>query len=209
MSEQPTTPGASPAAVGATSGTAEHLSPNRRAWQRFKRNRPAIISSWFLIGLIAVVIAWPVILKLGGAKFSLQFDPNTLNDEAFAPPNAAHWFGTDAHGRDLFSRILFGAQISLLVGAVGATVSLIIGVLWGAAAGYLGGRWDDFLMRIVDVLYSLPSVIFVIVLVTTTEPLLQKGLDAAHLESWHATARLFFLFVGLGAVSWLNMARIV
>jgi len=73
---------------------------------------------------------------------------------AVRPPDAWHWFGTDVHGRDLFSRVLYGAQISLLVGLVGTLVSLVIGVIWGAVAGYVGGRVDSFLMRVVDILYS-------------------------------------------------------
>src|ERR1700722_3401435 len=152
-----------------------HLSPNQKAWRRFRNNRPAVISAWFLAGLLIIVIAWPVILQVAsyagpkGHAFAAHYDPNTLSDLSFSPPTPKHWFGTDAHGRDLLSRILYGAQVSLLVGAVGAVVSLIIGVLWGAVAGYMGGRWDNVLMRIVDVLYSLPSIIFVIVLITTLE----------------------------------------
>lgn len=192
-----------------------HLSPNQKAWRRFKANRPAVISSWFLIGLLIVVIGWPIALKVAehaGVKakaFATAYDPDTLSDASFAPPTAKHWCGTDAHGRDLLSRILYGAQISLLVGAVGAAVSLVIGVLWGAVAGYLGGRWDNVLMRIVDILYSLPSIIFVIVLITTLEGRIKNWMD--HFQSPELTkaTRLFLLFVGLGAVSWLNMARIV
>src|SRR5512138_3959971 len=125
---------------------APSLSPNRRAWRRFKRNRAAAASAWFLAALIVLVLAWPVALKLaplagpGGAKFAQQYQPEALSDAQFQPPNRAHWFGTDVHGRDVFSRVLYGAQISLLVGVVGAGVSLIIGVLWGATAGYVGGR---------------------------------------------------------------------
>jgi ABC-type dipeptide/oligopeptide/nickel transport system permease subunit len=75
-----------------------------------------------------------------------------LSNAQFTPPNAQHWFGTDMHGRDTFSRVMYGAQISLLVGFVGAVVSLVIGVLWGAVAGYVGGRVDSVLMRIADIL---------------------------------------------------------
>ncbi len=192
-----------------------HLSPNQRAWQRFKRNRPAVISAWFLIVLILGVLAWPLILEIAshrgarGSAFAVKYDPNTLSDEQYQPPSAEHWMGTDVHGCDLLSRIFYGAQVSLLVGAVGAGVSLVIGVLWGAVAGYLGGRWDNILMRIVDILYSLPSIIFVIVLVTTLEGRFKAWLGHFDSQFLVKMARLVFLFVGLGAVSWLNMARIV
>ena len=107
-------------------------------------------------------------MEIIGGTFAQMHDPDQLSDAAFAPPSAQYWFGTDAHGRDVFSRILFGAQISLLVGIFGALVSFVIGVLWGAVAGYVGGRLDGVLMRIVDVLYSLPTIIFVIVLITSS-----------------------------------------
>ena len=107
------------------------------------------------------------------------------------------------------ARVFYGAQISLLVGIVGAVVSLVIGVLWGAISGYLGGRWDSTMMRIVDVLYSLPSIIFVIVLITTLEGVLKDWLAESFSPETAGFARMMFLFAGLGAVSWLTMARIV
>lgn len=174
--------------------------PGRRAWQRFLRNRLAVASGGLLLAVLALVLLWP----LFGAP-----PPDAVSADQFSPPSAKHWFGTDVHGRDLLSRVVYGARISLLVGAVGAGVSLVIGVLWGAVAGYLGGRWDSLLMRSVDVLYALPSIVFVIVLVTTLEGWLRRGLVAALGVDAPATARLLFLFVGLGAVSWLTMARIV
>ena len=144
-----------------------------------------------------------------GGTFAHIHDPNQLSDAAFSPPGAQYWFGTDVHGRDVFSRILFGAQISLLVGIVGAMVSLVIGVLWGAIAGYVGGRVDSALMRVVDVLYSLPTIIFVIVLITTLGEMLKQSHFVGSSPALAGALRVVLLFVGLGAVSWLTMARIV
>lgn len=180
--------------------TSAPASPNQRAWRRFHRNRLARFSGWFLTALILLVLIWPLVTSQ---------DPDALSDAQFAPPSARHWFGTDVHGRDVFTRVMYGAQISLLVGFVGAGVSLVIGVTWGAIAGYLGGRVDSAMMRFVDVLYSLPSIIFVIVLITTLEGLLKRWLEATGSPTLAKSARLLFLFVGLGAVSWLTMARIV
>jgi peptide/nickel transport system permease protein/oligopeptide transport system permease protein len=191
------------------------LSPNQRAWQRFRRNRPAAISAWILALILLIVLVWPIALKVAsftgpaGLAFSQKHQPDKLSDDQFQPPSPSHWFGTDVHGRDLLSRVLFGAQISLLVGVVGAAVSLIIGVLWGAIAGYAGGRLDSLMMRFVDILYSLPSIIFVIVLITTLEGALKTWLTAIGSPNLGKSARLLFLFIGLGAVSWLTMARIV
>jgi oligopeptide transport system permease protein len=192
-----------------------HASPGRQAWQRFKRNHAAVISSWYLAALLILVIAWPVTLKVAGwfgppgVAFAQIHNPDHLSDTQFAAPDAQHWFGTDVHGRDLFSRVMYGAQISLLVGFVGAVVSLVIGVLWGAIAGYVGGRVDSALMRIVDILYSLPTIIFVIVLLTTVGALLKASPFVQQSAFWGKEMQILLLFVGLGAVSWLTMARIV
>jgi ABC-type dipeptide/oligopeptide/nickel transport system permease subunit len=194
---------------GRGEGFARQTSPGRGAWLRFKRNRAAVVSAWYLALLLFVIIAWPIVLKIAGATFVQVHGPNQLSDAQFVPPGAQHWFGTDVHGRDVFSRVLFGAQISLLVGIVGAGVSLVIGVLWGAIAGYVGGRVDSALMRIVDVLYSLPSIIFVIVLLTTFGELLKQSHFVENSPALAGGLRVMLLFVGLGAVSWLTMARIV
>ncbi len=186
-----------------------HLSPGQRAWRRFKKNRTANFSAWFLIILLLLIVLWPLLLGVMGGQFAKMHHPDELSDARFSPPSAMHWFGTDEHGRDLFSRTIYGAQISLLVGIVGAGVSLVIGVLWGAIAGYVGGRLDSVMMRIVDVLYSLPSIIFVIVLITTLGEILTQSHFIQQSPSAGSILRVVLLFVGLGAVSWLTMARIV
>jgi len=177
-----------------------HDSPNQRAWQRFKRHRPAMVSLAFFLLLLALVLLWPI---LSSSK------PDAISDDQFQPPSARHWCGTDVHGRDLLARIMFGARISLLVGAAGAGVSLVIGVTWGAVAGYIGGRLDGLMMRVVDVLYSLPSIVFVIVLITTLEELVKAALPKSFGTQTGLSVRLLLLFAGLGAISWLTMARIV
>ncbi len=174
-----------------------------------KKNRAAVLSAWYLAVLLLVIIAWPLLLKATGGTFAQIHNPDELSDAQFMTPGAKHWFGTDVHGRDVFSRVLFGAQISLLVGVVGTIVSLVIGVLWGAIAGYVGGRTDNFLMRIVDVLYSLPSIVFVIVLITTFSDLIKHSHLIENSPVLAKGVRVILLFVGLGAISWLTMARIV
>src|SRR6185503_7693735 len=145
------------------------MTPNQRARQRFRQNKLAVASAWVLVSVVLLILVWPLVAP---------HDPDALSDEQFRPPGLKHWFGTDVHGRDVFSRVLYGARISLLVGVVGAGVSLVIGVSWGATAGYIGGRLDSAMMRVVDILYSLPSIIFVIVLITTLEATFKNWLAA-------------------------------
>ncbi len=167
---------------------ATHANPPRSlwsdAWKRLRRNRMAVASGAFLvlISLFALTAPWLPFLQ----------DP-TLQDLArgATPPSPAHWFGTDELGRDTFARVAHGGRISMLVGLVGTFVSLVIGVTWGAVAGYVGGKVDEFMMRVVDVLYSLPYIFLVILLLV------------------FFSKSLLMLFVALGLVQWLTMARIV
>jgi len=154
------------------------------AWARLRRNRMAVVAGVFLLVMCTFAALAPWIPGLP--------DP-TLQDLAkgATPPSLAHWFGTDELGRDLFVRVLYGGRISMLVGLVGTAVSLLIGVTWGAVAGYVGGRTDDLMMRVVDVLYALPYIFLVILLLV------------------FFSKSLIMLFVALGLVQWLTMARIV
>jgi len=154
------------------------------AWARLRRNRMAVAAGVFLLVMCTFAALAPWIPGLP--------DP-TLQDLAkgATPPSWAHWFGTDELGRDLFVRVLYGGRISMLVGIVGTAVSLLIGVTWGAVAGYVGGRTDDLMMRVVDVLYALPYIFLVILLLV------------------FFSKSLLMLFVALGLVQWLTMARIV
>ena len=154
----------------------------RDAWLRLKANRMAVAGFAFFVFVTILSIIGPEIT-------SYEYDQQDL-ENTFAAPSAEHWFGTDNLGRDLFSRVLSGGRISLAVGFLATAVSLVIGVSYGMTAGYIGGKTDAFMMRFVDILYSLPFVIFVILL------MVMFGRN------------FILLFVAIGAVEWLTMARI-
>src|SRR6185436_19576262 len=156
----------------------------RDAWRRLLRNKLAVFGLVVVAIITVASILGPTIIKS-----TLGFTP----DYNFS---WTHPMGTDNAGRDQLARVLQGGQISLFVGIIATLVSLIIGVSYGAIAGYVGGRIDDVMMRIVDVLYSLPYVILVIVLLSMFRSQTPRG-------------QLVLLFVALGSVSWLTMARIV
>ncbi len=153
------------------------------AWYRLQKNRIAVIGGIFILLLTLASFLAPLIAPHSYEQTNLAIGAT--------PPSHAHWLGTDVLGRDLFSRILYGGRISLSVGLAATAVSIVIGVLYGAISGYLGGRADVVMMRIVDILYSLPFVIFVILLMVIFE------------------RNIILLFMAIGAVEWLDMARIV
>lgn len=154
-----------------------------------------------------VFLLWASVVALLG-PWMLGVDPNQGGESAFAAPDGRHWMGTDIHGRDLLARVLVGTRISLMVGAVGAVVSLAIGVGWGLVSGWRGGRTDVWMMRVVDVLYALPTVVWVMLALTLFETRCVGWLS----ERWPASIpalRLAAMTVSLGSVSWLTMARVV
>ena len=160
---------------------------NSSLWQdairRLIQNRAAMIGGITVLILIALAVFAPWI-----APYSYSYQNLDLGA---SPPSAEHLLGTDVLGRDLLSRLLYGARISLLVGFVATGVALVIGVSWGIVAGYFGGRVDSVMMRIVDVLYGLPFIIFIILLMVIFG------------------RNIWLLFAAIGAVEWLTMARIV
>ncbi len=175
--------------------------------RRFLSRRLAVAGALYLLLLVLCLAVIP---------FFSRHSPTALSENQFARPSAVHWFGTDIHGRDLFRRTAFGLQISVIVGVCGAAVSLVIGAVWGSCAAYFGGWLDAVLMRTVDVLYAMPSIIFVIVLMAGYDgiflPYVERFLgllfDGGGVEA-ASFVRLLLLYVGLGAVSWLTVARIV
>jgi len=173
------------------------------AWRRLLKNKLAVFGMIVVILLVVASLIGPAIIKRAtGYSYDLIPRENALN-KSFPPFRGAdgsfswiHPMGTDNAGRDILARVLSGGQISLMVALISTFVSLLIGISYGATAGYLGGRIDDLMMRVVDVLYSLPYIIIVIVLL-------------AMLPAKTPTGQLAELFIALGAVSWLTMARIV
>tara|TARA_S200000501_G_scaffold377303_1_gene435159 strand:+ start:4251 stop:5144 length:894 start_codon:yes stop_codon:yes gene_type:complete len=158
-------------------------SPWQDAWYRLKQNKLAIISLNFLAALVVICVLTPWLAPYGYETQNLALGASG--------PSAAHWLGTDIHGRDLMTRLMYGGRISLMVGFAATAVSLVIGVLWGAIAGYVGGLTDTVLMRIVDILYALPFMIFIILLMVVFG------------------RSLLLLFLAIGLIEWLTMARIV
>jgi len=155
------------------------------AWHRLLKNRAALISGIIMTIMLVLVLVGPMLLPWSG-----DF---TDWDHTSSPPSleTGHWFGTDSVGRDILVRTLEGGRISLLVGLVATLVSLAIGVTYGAIAGYYGGFTDRIMMRMVDIIYALPFMFFVILLMVVFG------------------RHIVLIFVAIGAVNWLDMARIV
>src|SRR6185503_18643911 len=176
----------------------------RDAWRRLLKNKLAVFGLIVVVLITISAIIGPTVIKrttgftpdyipTDDIRLIKSFPPFTGPDGKFS---WTHPMGTDNAGRDQFARVLQGGQISLFVGIISTVVSLLIGVTYGAIAGYIGGRVDNLMMRFVDVLYSLPYVIFVIVLLSMFRSQTPRG-------------QLTLLFVAIGSVSWLTMARIV
>jgi len=171
-----------------------------RAIRRLLRNPSARVSALLLTVVAGACLIGPFLLpaSLG------EPGPNQ-----YAPPSWEHPFGTDLNGRDQLYRVLTGGRISLLVGFCGAAVSLFIGTAWGLVAGYAGGKWDAVMMRIVDVLYSVPRLIFILIAINAFNAHLQSFAAGLGWEWLIQSSRIAILILTLGVIEWLTMARIV
>ena len=155
----------------------------QEAWGRLKQNREAVLGLAVIVILLLLAIFGPMLSSVSYAQQDLL--------HANQGPSAAHWFGTDHLGRDLFIRVLCGARISLSIGLVASLLNCVIGVVYGGVAGFFGGRIDRVMMNLVDVLYAVPALLYIILLMVILKP----GLTT--------------IFIALGIANWLQMARMV
>ncbi len=191
-------------------------------WEIVRRNRPAMISLVFLVLVVLTAFTLP---------FFLPASLKATSSSAFLPPMAhpadspslIHLCGTDKNGQDLFYRLLTGAQVSLGVGIVGAFISLIIGTTYGMVSGFAGGRVDAFMMRVVDMLYAVPRILFIMIFIAAFDSVFKDWLDGIRLwaqkqdfVSVESAARylipyskILVMILSLGLVEWLTMARII
>ncbi len=190
----PSTPTASTPAPPAPDRVEKGTSLGRDAWHRLRKNKLAMCSLWFLLAMVLTCYLLPFLPLIADPNKTYpdlkSLGPFTTG-ESVKGPSVFYSLGSDYLGRDIFSRILHGGRVSLTVGFLATSVSLTIGVLYGAIAGFVGGRTDAAMMRVVDILYALPFLIIVIILTT------------------YFGNQLWLLFVCIGAVEWLTMARIV
>ena len=160
---------------------------NSNTWKdaldRLVSNKLSLVGSLYILFIIFLALITPFIAPYDYAYQNLQLGPS--------PPSPEHWLGTDTLGRDLLTRMMYGSRVSLMVGFLATIVALTIGVTWGTIAGFAGGKTDTVMMRIVDILYGIPFIIFVILLMVIFG------------------RNLILLFMAIGAVEWLTMARIV
>ncbi len=161
----------------------ENFSLWKDAWTRLRNNKLALMGLVTLVLFCIVAFLTPWVAPYGYEEQNLILGAS--------PPSYQHLLGTDVFGRDMLTRIMYGGRVSLLVGFIATSVALVIGVSWGAVAGYAGGKIDAFMMRLVDILYALPFMIFIILLMVVFGK------------------NLLLLFLAIGAVEWLTMARIV
>src|SRR6266508_4669208 len=186
-------------------GEARHRDLWLDAWRRLRRNPAAVAGLSVVVSLFVAAVLADLV-----SPYSYTYQDTNI---AYQGPTSEHWFGTDQLGRDLLSRLLQGARVSLAVGIVTQLIILLIGVPIGAIAGYFGGRLDQLLMRIVDVMYSFPDLLVVIIVMSSLRAAFRSPNPAgptallAGLDS--SFGGLLGVFISLGLITWLTVARLV
>ena len=185
--------------------TAKPRSLWRDAWRRLIKNKAAVCGGLIIIALLIIAAGAQWIAPYTYTQGHIQ--------DNYLHPNSEHWMGCDFMGRDIMSRIIYGARISLSAAFVGALTSFIIGVIYGLTSGFFGGKVDNAMMRFVDIMYGFPTLILIILLMvyfkstfSVVEPGTFRGVMSAIDRSMGG---MFFIFIGIGITSWLGMARLV
>ena len=181
------------------------------AWRRLLKNKLAVFGLIVMVIIIIAVAIGPAIIRWT-TGYTADYIPADGDLIKSFPPSLNHPMGTDEAGRDLLARVLQGGRISLMVGVISTIVSLMVGVSYGAIAGYMGGKIDNIMMRIVDIIYAIPYILIVIVLLSVF-----GGPNTPTFIQWmserfgggQGLSQIFLLFLALGLVSWLTMARVV
>lgn len=163
--------------------SAQVQTPGRRAWRRFRRHKMAVVSGVVLGILIMMVILAPLTAPI--YPFEIDFEAGR-----YQPPSGDHWLGTDAIGRDVWSRLIYGGRVSLAVGLAAITIRLLTGILLGAMGGYYGGIVDSVIMRLTDVFLALPNLLLILALVVILGPGIQNAVLVIGLLGWGGIARL-------------------
>lgn len=173
------------------------LKPSRSLWEdallRLKKNRAAMYSSYFIVFICLIAVFAEAIAPYA---FDMQY-----MDKVLVTPSWEHWLGTDALGRDLLSRIIYGARMSMAVAIYTSLISLLIGAIYGAFSGWVGGRVDSFMMRVVDILYSIPTMVLLI--------LVKVIFDAVNIFDDPERKAYFGIVLALSLVGWVTLARVV
>jgi len=181
------------------------------AWKRLLKNKLAVFGLAVMIIMVVAVTVGPAIIRWTTGYTYDYIPPDGDLIKSF-PPSLQHPMGTDDSGRDILARVLQGGRISLMVGVISTLVSLIVGVSYGATAGYLGGKIDNFMMRVVDIIYAIPYILLVIVLLSAFGGQNAPGWIQSITKSLgggQGLSQIILLFFALGLVSWLTMARVV
>lgn len=163
------------------------------SFRRLKKNKAAVISGYFILFIVIVAALAPVLAPY-------PFDQQNV-DQVLKSPNATNLLGTDSLGRDILSRLIYGARISIAIGIFTAVFSLLVGTVYGALSGWLGGKVDSLMMRLVDILYSIPALVLLV--------LVKVAIESSNAFSNPEARALFSIFGALSIYGWMSMARIV